>query len=490
MVLKRNTVVPADDSRNIKPVRLHKYARKAMKIYGSYTIENRAVPDFRDGLKPVMRRILYAAYDLNLNYTSKSKKSARLVGEVIGKYHPHGDSSVYDSTETLVNSATPSLIGDGNWGSLNSGKAAQRYTNVKLSKYGQESFFSKDYINVVRMCPNFDGTLKEPVILPCIVPNILINGTEGIAVGAVSNIPSFEPKGVAELVAICLKNGTVTIKECEKHLKFQYRYGGIPLLKSKSRRKEFHSLLKSGVGSIEFRPNLNINEKQRQVIINGIPPHLNPDKAMETLLSKPYIKTAWDDADKHTKKRGILVQFVAQLKKSSDMSFGECVADIGNIFSGTMHYKVNLTVRKYSFLREEARASFKSMGIIRLIEKWTKWRIALEKRMLTFKIQEHQKRVAYEELILLIVNNLNLYFKALKEKGSEKSSEIYLMKHLKLNENQAGIVMGLTGRQLRSYNGKALRNNISQLNSEIKQFESDKLQPNKRIRLQTLKLFQ
>jgi len=900
MVIKRNTAVPKDNSGNIKPVRLHKYARRAMKIYGSYTIENRAVPDFRDGLKPVMRRILYAAYDLNLNYNSKPKKSARLVGDVIGKYHPHGDclrgdtlvpllngkivpikeladsdagpkwilafnsktsklepaqaynwkvghvtrhlyrihltngeviectrnhpfyaknigwvkaknlvlgmnllggaisnepyrrfyfrkrsqllhqyvtesihglieddqvshhhneitidnrpsnleimdrgdhalhhedyavglengrrlmfsnkntslrkairkknrhllkefnkqlpiikafkavsllkkkgiaitdisyenlrntgeiynltrletlreygyslervikekefhldtskacgltkkfkqkksglkdriynqdqgnlhialgaifqellkkypadeftwkrfekraikqaggnknkvlycnikelknyfkistvqklmekvypycllavrevehvwlkepeefydftvddyhnmivmspqssdkdlrtfcivhnTSVYDAAATLVNSVTPPLTGEGNWGSLNSGKAAQRYTNVKLSKYGQETFFSQDYIKVVRMCPNYDGTLKEPVILPCILPNILINGTEGIAVGAVSNIPSFEPKGVAELVAICLKHGTVTLAECEEQLKFHYRYGGIPLLKAKSRRKEFQSLIKNGVGSITFRPNINVDEKQKQVIINGIPPHLNPDKAMETLLSRSYIKTAWDDADKHTKKKGILVQFVAQLKKASDMDFGECVADIERIFSGTMHYKVNLTVRKYSVEKEETHATFKSMGIISLIEKWTKWRIALEKRMLTFKIEEHKKKVGYEELILLIVKNLSVFFKALKQKGSEKASEKYLIKHLKLTEEQTVIVMGLTGRQLRSYNEKALREQISNLKIEIKQFEADRLKPNKRIRLETLKL--
>lgn len=490
MAVKRNTVVPKDNPRNIKPVRVHKYARRAMKIYGSYTIENRAVPDFRDGLKPVMRRILYAAYDLNLNHSSKPKKSARLVGEVIGKYHPHGDTSVYDSAETLVNSATPSLIGEGNWGSLNSGKAAQRYTNVKLSKYGQETFFSKDYIDVVRMCPNFDGTLKEPVILPSILPNILINGAEGIAVGAVSNIPSFDPKGVAELISICLKNGTVTVAECEKHLKFHYRYGGVPLLKTKLRRKEFRNLLKFGTGSIEFKPNLTISEDNKQVVINGIPPHLNPDKAMETLLSKPYIKAAWDNADKHTKKKGILVQFIAQLKKTQGMEFEDCVTDIGKIFSGTMHYKINLTVRKYSALKEEAHASFKSMGIIRLIEKWTKWRVALEKRMLSFKIKEYEKKITYQELILLIVNNLEIFFKALKQKGSENASEIYLMKQLKLTENQASIVMGLTGRQLRSYNEKALRQQIDDLHLEIKQFVSDRKNPNKRISLQTLKLVQ
>ena len=175
----------------IKKLPLHKHAEEATFESGSYFLQNRSMPDYRDGLKPVHRRILWALYKLGATSKSKFIKHSRISGDVSGKYHPHGSSSVEGATETMVKSPEPTVEGYGEWGDYQDKAAAARYVEVRLSKYAETQLLDQSYLKCVPMVPTYDGAFKEPVYLPAKLPNLLINGTEGIATGASNLIPSF-----------------------------------------------------------------------------------------------------------------------------------------------------------------------------------------------------------------------------------------------------------------------------------------------------------
>ncbi|MDH5561668.1 MAG: DNA gyrase subunit A, partial [Deltaproteobacteria bacterium] len=180
------------DTENIASVNIEDSMRSAYLEYAMSVIVGRALPDIRDGLKPVHRRILYAMHSLSLAHNKPFMKSARIVGEVIGKYHPHGDSAVYDAIVRLVQEFSmrnPLINGQGNFGSVDGDSAAaMRYTEIRLQKISQEFLEDLDK-NTVDFIDNYDGSLKEPTVLPTKIPNILINGSTGIAVGMATNIP-------------------------------------------------------------------------------------------------------------------------------------------------------------------------------------------------------------------------------------------------------------------------------------------------------------
>ncbi|MEK9812968.1 MAG: DNA gyrase subunit A, partial [Bordetella sp.] len=198
------------------PVSLEQEMRRSYLDYAMSVIVGRALPDVRDGLKPVHRRVLYAMHELNNDWNRAYKKSARIVGDVIGKYHPHGDSAVYDTIVRMAQhfSLRYMLVdGQGNFGSVDGDNAAaMRYTEVRLSKIAHELLEDLDK-ETVNFGPNYDGSEKEPLVLPARIPNLLINGSSGIAVGMATNIP---PHNLSEVVAACqmlLANADVTVDE-------------------------------------------------------------------------------------------------------------------------------------------------------------------------------------------------------------------------------------------------------------------------------------
>jgi DNA gyrase subunit A len=189
--------------------------------YAMSTIIGRALPDIRDGLKPVHRRILYAMYELNNTHDKPYKKSARVVGDVIGKYHPHGDQAVYDAITRMVQDFSlryPIIDGQGNFGSIDGDEpAAMRYTEIRLSRMAEELL--KDIEKeTVSFKPNYDDTLTEPVVLPSKIPNLLINGSSGIAVGMATNIPPHNLTEVINAIVAYIDNPAITIPELIKYV--------------------------------------------------------------------------------------------------------------------------------------------------------------------------------------------------------------------------------------------------------------------------------
>jgi len=233
--------------------------------YAMSVIISRALPDARDGLKPVHRRILFAMHDIGLSYTSKFRKSAAVVGDVLGKYHPHGDSSVYEAMVKMAQEFVmryPLVVGQGNFGSIDGDSAAaMRYTEAKMSRLSSEVLRDIDK-DTVDFRPNYDGTKKEPIVLPSAVPNLLLNGTLGIAVGMATNIP---PHNLSELIDATIyltENKDATTEDLLKFVKGpDFPIGGIVFGK-----KDLHHAYASGRGGVVCRGDVEIVEDSKGII--------------------------------------------------------------------------------------------------------------------------------------------------------------------------------------------------------------------------------
>jgi DNA gyrase subunit A len=277
MAKKTNTTeeeAPKDDStRGLFPVNIVKEMREAYLDYAMSVITSRALPDARDGLKPVHRRILFSMNNMGLTPGAKFRKSATIVGDVLGNYHPHGDASVYDA---MVKSAQdfsyryPLVLGQGNFGSIDGdGAAAYRYTEAKMSKISTELLrdIEKD---TVQMEPNYDGTKREPRVLPTAVPNLLLNGTLGIAVGMATNIPPHNLNEVVDATTHLIDNPSATTEElCEFIKGPDFPMGGIAFGQS-----DIRAAYATGRGGVVVRGEAEIVETrggQFQIIITSIP---------------------------------------------------------------------------------------------------------------------------------------------------------------------------------------------------------------------------
>ena len=233
---------------------LKDYTEQAYLDYSMYVILDRALPQIGDGLKPVQRRIIYAMSELGLSASSKPKKSARTVGDVIGKFHPHGDSACYEAMVLMAQDFSyryPIVIGQGNWGSTDDPKsfAAMRYTESRLAPYAK-SLLQELGQGTVDWAPNFDGTLKEPVVLPARLPNLLLNGTTGIAVGMSTDVPPHNLNEVTSALVHLIDNPKASVANLMKHIKGpDYPTGG-ELISSAADIKEIYE---TGGGTLRLR---------------------------------------------------------------------------------------------------------------------------------------------------------------------------------------------------------------------------------------------
>ena len=246
---------------SVQPIGVENELKKSFIAYAMAVNVSRAIPDVRDGFKPVHRRILYAMGELNLNYNQPTRKCARIVGDVLGKYHPHGDSAVYDALVRLGQDFTqryPLVFGQGNFGSVDGDPpAAQRYTEAKLAKIAEEMLRDIDK-NTVDFYPNFDNTLMQPTVLPSRFPNILVNGSDGIAVGMATNIPPHNLTEVIDGTIALLNNPDITIDELMKYIQApDFPMGGIIMGRSGVR-----NAYKTGRGNVVLRAKCEIEEAE------------------------------------------------------------------------------------------------------------------------------------------------------------------------------------------------------------------------------------
>lgn len=303
------------------------YSELMQKSYIDYAmsvIVARALPDVRDGLKPVQRRVLYDMYELGIRYDRPYRKCARIVGDTMGKYHPHGDSSIYDALVVLAQEfkkGMPLVDGHGNFGSIEGdGAAAMRYTEARLQKVTQETYLADLDKDVVDFMPNFDETEKEPVVLPVKVPNILINGAEGIAVGMATSIPPHNVGEVLEGVKAYIKNPDINTEEMMEHIKGpDFPTGGLVVNKD-----DLRAIYSTGTGKIKLRGKVEIEKAKggkEKIVITEIPYTMvgaNIGKFLNDVCALVENKKTTDivDISNQSSKEGIRI--VLDLKKGAD----------------------------------------------------------------------------------------------------------------------------------------------------------------------------
>ena len=305
------------------------YSEVMQKSYIDYAMSviiARALPDARDGLKPVQRRVLYDMHELGIRYDRPYRKSARIVGDTMGKYHPHGDSSIYDALVVMsqdFKKGMPLVDGHGNFGSIEGdGAAAMRYTEAKLQKFTQDVYLADMDKNVVDFQPNFDETEKEPVVLPVRIPNLLINGAEGIAVGMTTSIPPHNLSEVVDGVKAYMDNPEITTEELMEYVKGpDFPTGGIVV-----NQKELKNIYETGSGKMKLRGKVHFEKAKKRserdkLVITEIPYTMigaNISKFISDVVSLIENKTTSDiiDVSNESSKEGIRI--VLELRRNAD----------------------------------------------------------------------------------------------------------------------------------------------------------------------------
>ena len=315
METKQENVIPTD------------YAEVMQKSYIDYAMSviiSRALPDVRDGLKPVQRRTLYDMYELGIRYDRPYRKCARIVGDTMGKYHPHGDSSIYEALVVMAQDFKKGktlVDGHGNFGSIEGdGAAAMRYTEARLEKLTQDVFLEDLDKNVVDFMPNFDETEKEPVVLPVRIPNLLVNGADGIAVGMATSIPPHNLGEVVDAVKAYMKNNDISVKGLMRYLKGpDFPTGGLVVNKDDLLR-----IYETGTGKLRVRgkvETVKLKGGRQQLVITEIPYTMigaNIGKFLNDIASLVENKKATDivDISNQSSKEGIRI--VLELRKGAD----------------------------------------------------------------------------------------------------------------------------------------------------------------------------
>ncbi|MGN1205035.1 MAG: DNA gyrase subunit A, partial [Lachnospiraceae bacterium] len=313
-----------DDNRIIST----EYSDLMQKSYIDYAmsvIVARALPDVRDGLKPVQRRTLYDMYELGIRFDKPYRKSARIVGDTMGKYHPHGDSSIYDALVVMAQDfkkGMPLIDGHGNFGNIEGdGAAAMRYTEARLEKITQEAFLADLDKDVVDFLPNFDETEKEPEVLPVKIPNLLINGSEGIAVGMATSIPPHNLGEVIDAMKAYMLDENITVRELMRYIKGpDFPTGGIVI-----NEEELAEIYETGAGKIKLRGKVEVEKAKGgklNLVITEIPYTmigLNIAKFLSDVAALSESKKTMDivDISNQSSKEGIRI--VIELKKDTDV---------------------------------------------------------------------------------------------------------------------------------------------------------------------------
>jgi DNA gyrase/topoisomerase IV subunit A len=436
--------------------RLDRFAVERITTYGEYVINQRALVDFRDGLKPVQRRILWSMHTMGISATSNFQKSAKIVGTCMGNFHPHGNSGIYSAMVTMVNNPHSALKGMGNWGRLNEQPAADRYTEVKMSPYGQQNFFNPQYIPIVEYEPTYDGSDKEPVFLPSLLPNVLLNGAEGIAVGVVGNIPPFQLKGVISLVEKAI-SGDVSAKDCAKLLRLNYPYGNN--LEDVEKLKLFFT---TGESTIKILPTYEM-DGPLTIVLKDVPPHFKDSTVTERLMNLKMNKI--DIVKQAVNYSDSKINYVVHLMPSIDDSMLNAAIDrVINTIANSITLRAWVTHRKQDNI-----VPF-SAPMPKYIKMWADWRIELERKSIRHQQKKVEDAISATNLLILACKHLDIIFPILKSSNKPVDD---LQSSLKINKEQAETIMRFTLNSLSKLNAGLLKERKEKMVNQVKQLESD-----------------
>lgn len=422
---------------------LEHFSVSSYERYGNAVLEDRAIPDYRDGMNPVNRRILWAAHELGTHSNKPHMKAARIVGDAMGRFHPHGDSAIYGAmvgmanNEGKVNNTCHALIdGEGNWGSLSEpGYAAMRYTEARLSKFADAVLFDKFYLPVMEMVPNYDSKDVEPLTLPALIPLLFLNGRFGIAPGATANIPSFDGKTVLKVLEAAYSGEELTPKLLAKTLRVVGTYGGRETGKNDEHRKALFSTKR---GRVELHSESHYDEKKRTLTFTTFA-YSSMLKALEKIAAFDGVQTVMDDSDTEDRYGKMVVVF----KKQADNRLQRLVEKCKAIMTARESYVLNFT-RRYKDETGQAAAKMKAMTLPKVLTLWVKWRVSLEKKACAYWIKQDEKEIHRLSLLIQAVDLIDFIMKILKDKKLKTNDEVYRVyaKKAKVEVEDAKYVLG------------------------------------------------
>lgn len=453
------------------------FASRAYLEYAISVVKGRALPDVCDGMKPVQRRILYAMKRLGLNPDVKTVKSARVVGEVLGKYHPHGDSAAYDAMVRLAQDFTmryPLVQGQGNFGSADGdGAAAMRYTEVRLSKYADLLLGELDK-GTVKFIPNYDGTHKEPVLLPARLPVLLLNGSSGIAVGMATEIPSHNLTEVGEAAIEVIRNPEITTDELLEIVRGPDFPGGAQVISSAS---DIKNVYQSGYGNLQVRATYHFEELSRgqwQLVFDSVPYKVSVMKVMSELeaLTNPKAPqgkkslTAKQQQDKQlimNVMSGMRDESSAEAPvrlvidpKSKSIDREELVSTILSKTSLETSCKFNLVVIGID-------GKPRQKGLKDILSEWVSFRLRTVRARSQTSLTEAEARIHTLEGRLIVLVDIEEVIRIIRGADDPKKE---LMTHFGLSDTQAEDILEIKLRQLASLDEVKLRKELEKLRNE------------------------
>ena len=422
-------------SKNVIPVKFHREMEQRFLDYALSVIIARALPNVADGLKPVHRRILYAMHQLKLTADKPYKKSARIVGEVIGKYHPHGDLAVYNTMVKMIQkfaSHYPLIAGHGNFGSIDGdAPAAMRYTEVRLAKITQTLLTDLQYATV-DFTPNYDGTEQEPVALPGILPNLLINGSTGIAVGMATSIPPHNLGELADALIAYLQNPALNVAQLS-----QYLYGpdfptGCEIVLNSQRLTK---LFTTGKGQIPMRARCKLESfnKRQQIVVHEIPYQVNKSDLIHEIVELVKARKITEITDLKDESNRLGIRLILRLKKDVqiDVLFNK-------LFRHT-RLRDNFSVNLLALHNNRPQV----MGYLEVFRYYVEHQLQVLQRRTRFLLQQTQKRLQMLIALARALQQIDQVVATIKQASSTSIALVALRKLLQITENQAKAVLDM-----------------------------------------------
>ncbi len=451
---------PTLDFEGIERQSMRKFTEKAYLDYSMYVILDRALPHIGDGLKPVQRRIVYVMSEQGSTQASKHKKAARAVGDVIGKYHPHGDSACYEAMVLMAQPFSyryPLVDGQGNFGSQDNPKsfAAYRYTEARLTRYAS-LLLSELGQGTVDWAPNFDGTLEEPLLLPARIPNILLNGATGIAVGMATDIPPHNLREVVNACVLLLDEPDSTLGElCKKIKGPDFPTGGEIITPS----AEIRQMYKTGNGSIRARAVFEVEDGE--IVITQLPYQVSGERVLEQINTQyqakklPMVEDFRDESDHEHPTRLVIVP------RSNRVDTEQLMAHLFATTDLERTYRVNLNIIGLD-------GKPKVMDLKGLLEEWLQFRVDTVTKRINWRLEKVRARLHILDGLLAVYLNLDEVIRIIRR---EEEPKPVLMKRFKLSDIQAEAILETKLRHLAKLEEMKIKGEQDELKAEEEELD-------------------
>ncbi len=439
--------------------------KKSFIAYAMAVNVSRAIPDVRDGLKPVHRRILYAMGELNLTNDKPYRKCARIVGDVLGKYHPHGDSAVYDALVRLAQDFSinePLVEGQGNFGSVDGDPpAAQRYTEAKLSKIASEMLRDIDK-NTVDYYPNFDETLEQPVVLPSRFPNLLVNGSDGIAVGMATNIPPHNLNEVINGVIATIDNPEITVDELMTIIPApDYPTGGILMGRAAVRHA-----YKTGHGGVIIRAKAEIEEfnngTRNRIVVTELPYQVNKAKLIETIADMVKNKRLEGISDIHEESDRLGMRIVIDVKKDAN----------AQVVLNALYKHTQMQISNGINLLALSDGEPKVLNLKEIIQQYVAHQNDVILRRTKYDLEKAEEKCHILEGLVIAQDNIDRVIEIIKKSEDKNVAKGKLMQEFGLTDKQATAILEMRLHRLTSLEVESLKNELAELKNYIAELKS------------------